>query len=295
MFETNDSYQLVRLTDGSFSICSVAEGEIFHPVAGPVAEAEALYVRQLRLRERLGECAGEVFVIWDVGLGGAANVLATLRRLADIPGCIEVISFDRTLEALAFAVAHAGALDYVRGFEPWIREIAREHVTVFRFNEIKVRWQVCLGDFPTIMEDAAQRLAERSKCLFPPPHAVFYDAFSPVVTPGMWTAPVFRNLYSLLARGRPCALATFSRSTMARVAMLLAGFYVGPGAAIAGKEETTLAANAPALVANPFGQNWLERVRRSGSAEPLIEPRHVRAPLSQENWWRLERHPQFRG
>ena len=31
----------------------LADAETFHPVVGPVAEAQALYVNQLRLRERL--------------------------------------------------------------------------------------------------------------------------------------------------------------------------------------------------------------------------------------------------
>ena len=56
----------------------MAHGETFNPVIGPVAEAEALYVNQLRLRERLKSHVGE-FVIWDVGLGAAANALTVLR------------------------------------------------------------------------------------------------------------------------------------------------------------------------------------------------------------------------
>ena len=75
---TSAQYQLVRLANGVHSLHSVAERETFHPVIGPAAEAEALYVRQLRLRERLAEHAGE-FVIWDVGLGAAANALTALR------------------------------------------------------------------------------------------------------------------------------------------------------------------------------------------------------------------------
>ena len=46
-------YSLVTLANGVRSVRSHAEAETFHPVIGPVAEAEALYVRQLRLRERL--------------------------------------------------------------------------------------------------------------------------------------------------------------------------------------------------------------------------------------------------
>ena len=66
-------YQLVRLNNGICSVRSLADAETFHPVVGPVAEAEALYVNQLKLRERLQNHSGE-FVIWDVGLGAAATV-----------------------------------------------------------------------------------------------------------------------------------------------------------------------------------------------------------------------------
>src|SRR6201996_1924139 len=73
-----DAYKLVKLASGVHSVHSLAERETFHPVIGPVAEAEALYVKQLRLPERLATHQGE-FVIWDVGLGAAANVLTVLR------------------------------------------------------------------------------------------------------------------------------------------------------------------------------------------------------------------------
>src|SRR6186713_3020287 len=72
------SYKLVQLASGDYSLHSLAYGETFHPVIGPVAEAEALYVNQLQLRERLKNHTGE-FVIWDVGLGAAANALTVLR------------------------------------------------------------------------------------------------------------------------------------------------------------------------------------------------------------------------
>ena len=45
----------------------------------------------------------------------------------------------------------------------------------------------------------------------------------------MWSQPLFAELYRLLDPARPCALATYSRSTMLRVALLLAGFFVGTG------------------------------------------------------------------
>jgi hypothetical protein len=75
-------YRLVRLRNGACSVRSLAEDETFHPGIGPAAEAEALYVRQLRLPERVRETGGE-FIIWDVGLGAAANALTAIRLVRE--------------------------------------------------------------------------------------------------------------------------------------------------------------------------------------------------------------------
>jgi len=57
-------YKIVKLASGVHSVHSLTERETFHPVIGPVAEAEALYVRTFHLPERLT---------------AAANVLTVLR------------------------------------------------------------------------------------------------------------------------------------------------------------------------------------------------------------------------
>jgi hypothetical protein len=98
----------------------------------------------------------------------------------------------------------------------------------------------------------------------------------------------------MLAPDRPCALPTYSRSTLLRVTLLLAGFFVGAGHATGEKEETTLAANTPALIGKPLDRAWLSRARRSTSAEPLREPLYRQRPLSTETWDQLLAHPQFR-
>src|SRR5438309_2556150 len=96
-------YKLVKLASGVHSVHSLAHQETFHPVIGPVAEAEALYVRQLGLAERMRHHAGE-FTIWDVGLGAAANALTVLRATQGIDATLRLISFDNTLEPLKFAL-----------------------------------------------------------------------------------------------------------------------------------------------------------------------------------------------
>ena len=109
----------------------------------------------------------------------------------------------------------------------------------------------------------------------------------------MWTLPVFENLFLALDPAQPCALTTYSRSTLLRTTLLLAGFFVGVGHATGLKEETTIAANTLALIAEPLNLRWLERALRSDSAEPLREPVYRRAPLATATAEKLRRHPQF--
>jgi tRNA U34 5-methylaminomethyl-2-thiouridine-forming methyltransferase MnmC len=282
---SNVRYQLVRLNNGICSVRSLVDAETFHPVVGPVAEAEALYVNQLRLRERLKNHSGE-FVIWDVGLGAAANALTVLRATRDIACNIRLVSFDHTLEPLEFAMQHAAELGYFGGCENHLKEFLRAHRLEFQDGAQSVNWEFHLGDFPTL-------LAQSGSKQFPKPHAILFDAYSPARNPAMWTLPLFTNLFQLLDLRRPCALPTYSRSTILRVTLLLAGFYVGVGHATGEKEETTIAANDLSLIAEPLGRSWLDRARRSHSAEPMIEPVYRTEPLSAESWKRLQAHPQF--
>ena len=287
---TDSGYQLVRLNNGICSVRSLADDETFHPVIGPVAEAEALYVNQLKLRERLKNHAGE-FVIWDVGLGAAANALIVLRATKDIACKIHLVSFDHTVEPLEFALQHAADLGYFGGYENHLKKFLSEHRVKFQDGAQSVNWELHLGDFPAFLSSLKSR-TQNSK-LVPAPHAIMFDAFSPAKNPAMWTLPLFTNLFQLLDPQSPCALPTYSRSTILRVTLLLAGFFVGVGHATGEKEETTIAANDLSLIAEPLDLRWLERARRSHRAEPLMEPVYRIAPLSDDSWKKLQMHPQF--
>ena len=59
------------------------------------------------------------------------------------------------------------------------------------------------------------------------------------------------------------------------------------------KEETTIAANTLNLIVEQLNQRWLERARRSDSAEPLREAIYSRAPLSPATAEQLQLHSQF--
>ena len=367
--ESND-YSLVPLANGTFSIRLLANGETFHPVIGPMAEAEALYIRQLKLRERAAGATspaprssrreeahtnsdeadqslltsaatrGEEFVIWDIGLGAGGNVLTTLHQLKDMPARLHIVSFDHTLGALRFALEHAEALQFPVGLEGVIEDLLRTQRAEFRHGALQVTWEIHVGDFPGALAASTRGSTgdppvprgnlphgteERPRLFqpvpdasmhspippgqwpggtgrlpvppgpdWPAPHAIFFDAFSPARNPAMWTLPLFENLFRRLDPQRPCALATYSRSTIPRVTLLLAGFFVGAGDPVAEKNETTMAANTLALIERPLGARWLERARTSHSAEPLHADEYRIAPLNPETWARLRAHPQFK-
>jgi tRNA U34 5-methylaminomethyl-2-thiouridine-forming methyltransferase MnmC len=276
---------LVQLSNGTHSLHSLAYGETFHPVIGPVAEAEALYVNQLRLRERLRNHSGE-FVVWDVGLGAAANALTVLRAAREFSCPIRLVSFDNTIDPIKFALQNAGALGYFDGYAEHVGSLIGRQTVRFVDGAHEVDWQFHLGDFPTLLTQSIARALSK-------PHAILFDAFSPAKNPAMWTLPLFANLFRLLDPQRPCAMPTYSRSTIMRVTLLLAGFYVGVGHATGEKEETTIAANTLKLLSEPLDHRWLDRARRSHSAAPLYGDVYKIGPLSPESWEKLSAHAQF--
>jgi tRNA U34 5-methylaminomethyl-2-thiouridine-forming methyltransferase MnmC len=280
-------YQIVQLSNGEKTLFSASFGEKLHPGLGPAAEAELLYVRQLKIRERLSAHRGE-FVIWDVGLGAAANAVVALRATRDLSGELRLDSFDHTREPLAFALKNAAALGYLAGYEPQIAELLQDGRVQFQNGKLAVTWEFHLADFPGLLKSQISNLKSPAA-----PHAIFYDAFSPAKNPAMWTLPVFENLFRALDPARACALTTYSRSTMIRATLLLAGFYVGVGRATGRKEETTIAANSLDLIAEPLDARWLERAARSDSAEPLRGPVYSRSPISPATVEKLRQHPQF--
>jgi hypothetical protein len=296
----SNDYQLVQLANGGKTLFSASYGEKMHPGLGPQAEADLLYVRQLDICGRLKNFPGE-FVIWDIGLGAAANAVAALRATREISGQLRIVSFDDTREPLEFALGNSVALGFLNGYENQIAELLRANHVGFQNGKLKVNWEFHLGDFPALLSRSSRgNEAQFSKSgignresQIPAPHAIFYDAFSPAKNPAMWTLPVFENLFRTLDPAHPCALTTYSRSTLIRATLLLAGFFTGVGHATGMKEETTIAANTLDLIAEPLGQRWLERALRSHSAEPLREPIYSRTPLAPGTKETLRRHLQF--
>lgn len=272
-----DAFDLVTVASGARSLRSREHGETFHPVIGPMAEARALHMAQQRLVERAA--AAEPFVIWDVGLGAAANAIAVLEAFAAAPlagggARIELHSFEQTLAPMHFALSHAEALDYLPPHRPALEALLAHGEA----TSGAIHWRLHRGDF------------RHSLAAAPAPHAVLYDPYSPRANPELWTLEHFTALAARL--DPPCLLSNYTRSTAVRVTLLLSGFFVGRGGATGEKDETTLAANDRSLLEAPLGRDWLARVRRSTRSAPL-RLGNPGLPIADDDWEMLLQHPQF--
>jgi len=277
--EADSEYEMIEIQPGLHSLRSRTHRETFHPVVGPMVEAEALHVRQQRLVERALECA-EPFIIWDVGLGAAANAIAALQAVHGIAAKVEIHSFDRTLGALEFALTRADQLPYVQAHWDTLATLLAAHCV----DLDNVRWQVHLGDFRDFVADRSSSI--------PRPHAILYDPYSPKANPELWHLEHFRKLHAALDPNRPCLLSNYSRSTAVRVTLLLAGFYVGYGAATGEKDQTTLASNSSTLLNAPLDHEWLGRVSRSVRSAPLrLSSSEIL--ISEHDFKDIRSHPQF--
>jgi len=216
------AFQVRIATQGHASIQHVASGELMHSVNQPDDEAHRLYVGQsTRIADALVGAAP--LVVWDVGLGAGHNAMALVRALDGAPAHadVQLVSFERDLDALRLALEHQKAFAHLR------HEAPHRLAATGRFARTALTWSLVEGDFLARFADAPQ------------PDVIWYDPFSAKVDGPLWSAQTFARLTSFL-RG-PVELFTYTRSSVIRTAMRSAGFTIAKGVPSGPKEETTIA------------------------------------------------------
>jgi queuine tRNA-ribosyltransferase len=254
-------YEVHKAWEGFASIRQISSGEIMHSRTDPMEEAKHLYVEQSHLAERLRESSppNEPLVIWDVGLGAAANVMAAMECYEQAPATrpLEIVSFENDLDSLRLAAGEPEGFPYLR------IEAVRAILTNGHWHspDGKLSWNLRLGDFPGTIKDA------------PPPDLIFYDMFSTKTSGTLWTLSTFRRVFAACSR-RAAELFTYTCSTANRAALLAAGFFVARGRNAGEKVETTIALT-PVSVRSPRGQcgellsgEWLAKWGRSAAKFP---------------------------
>jgi len=275
--ESRGAFALHASPEGFASIRHAPSGEIMHSVNQPDVEAARIYVEQSALIARAlaqpapGDAAP--LVVWDVGLGAGHNAMALVRAVEAAAGCahrrIELVSFERDLDALRLALDHGGRFPHLRHPAP--------HLAAQRgsYRTDRLGWAVCEGDF-------LARFAEQ-----PRPDVIFYDPFSAKVEPEMWSLDVFRRLFAHLTG--PVELFTYTGSTAIRSVLLGAGVHVARGVASGPKRETTIALKQLTGPYTLLGRDWLDRRARSTAPVPATLAAEQRAALEQA----ILAHPQF--
>lgn len=249
------AFEVVETRGGFLAVRDRASGEVMHPV-GPLDESERLYAGPARLAERAASLSRPL-VVYDVGLGAGSNAVAAWRRVeAGSAGAVEIISFDRTTEALELALRseHRQAFGWDGELEP----VGRALLADGRVRGRRTTLSLVLGALPGSLVGQ------------PPADVVFWDPFSPRANPELWTVAAFRILQRRC--GDAATVHTYSASTRVRSAMLLAGFAVGLGAATGAKRNTTMAATRASLLPAPLGRRWLSTLSRSSAPLPADAP-----------------------
>ncbi len=276
---SQDLFEIVPLKSGFNSLRLRENNETFHPVIGPAAEASILHVQQQKLKEQ-ADRPGRL-LIWDVGLGAAANAISILEALQNPLAEVELHSFDKTLDPLYFAIQNAEALQYLLPHRQLLSQLIDSKMVQVRKN---FRWHFHLGDF------REQMLRSDLES----PHSIIYDPYSARGNQEMWTLEHFTSLRKRLDDDRACLLTNYTRSTAIRCTLLMAGFYVGVGTAIGEKEQSTIASNQLAALDHPLSRSWLRVVPASQNANPIRESTMQYGPMALEDYRLLNAHPQFR-
>jgi hypothetical protein len=273
-----EEFDLVTLKSGHKSLRLSNTRQTFHPGIGPLAEANILHVEQQNLIDRCSK-PGK-FVIWDVGFGASANAIVAIEALKSCVADVEIYSFEKSLDPIHFALEHAEELEYIVPHVSSIQELLKNKSIQLHS---KLKWNLIQGDF---REQMIRKDISR-------PSAIFYDPYSLTINIELWTLDFFEKLRNTLDDSIPCMLTNYTRSTVMRVTWLLAGFYVGVGATIGQKEETSIATNQLELLTQPLTRKWLDRVKASQSANPIRGTEQTIKPITDEDFELLKKHPQF--
>lgn len=254
----------VRIDDAQIARIRQADsGESMHPAGRPDEEARQLYVDQSQLADRLQEASTEPLVLWDVGLGAAHNAMAavqcaeTLHAAGALRRPLRIISFENDLDALRLALRHLRHFGHLRHGAP--HHIANSGM--WTAKDAQIVWLLRQGDFLVEMAHADA------------PDVIYYDPFSSKTDGPLWTQPCFKRVFEH-AQPRVATLLTYSTSTAVRANMLAAGFYVGRGQGVGGREESTIAFSGKpdSAQAELLDARWLERWERSSVKEVELAP-----------------------
>ena len=180
------------ITEGYVSIRHLPTGGVMH-TQSPMDEAQT-FVERVGLTEALSIPSPEPFVVWDVGMGVAANAMASVRCYEECAaqGAVRpllIVSFENDLDSARLASRHNKLFPWWRHSGPaGILKRGRWHSREFA----GLTWVLVNGDFLETMTHA-----------LPPPDAIFYDPPDDAAHERLWTDEAFARLATVCAGHQP--------------------------------------------------------------------------------------------
>ncbi len=295
--------RLIRQKSGAFSVYHPRFKQTMHPGDGPWHEATNLYVKGSGLLGLLHASptfgaspafknAPEV-VVFDIGLGAAANALAALslhRTQAQQTTTkplrpLRVVSFERDLSALHFALKNAETLGYLKGWEESVGLLLRHgrvdlqhHGQSNHKPPIKAVWELREGDCAQCLDQETLRA-----------QVVFFDPFSREVNEEMWRLQIFQALRHCATMGEGIRLVTYSKAAPVQAGLLAANFFVGYVQMAQHQILGSIAASAQPLIKTPLSPKWLLHWKKNKRPLPPQIPHRLWGKWQQA----VLEHPQW--
>lgn len=211
--------------DGSPTLWSATYQEHYHSQSGAWQEARERYVVPCRVESRV---RGGPLRILDVGFGLGWNVAWTVHEALRVrPDAeVEIVSFEK--ELLPAAVLEPLWAEFPN---PEVVSILRgaTAATDRRWERGGISLQLHIG--PAELE--IQQVSGPFDC-------VFLDPFSPGKNPELWQVGFLREVFARCRDG--AVLSTYSAATRVKVALLAAGWRIGPGPRVGKKSSGTVGA-----------------------------------------------------
>ena len=202
----NDTYQLIKTDDGTYSLHSNTFDQLMHSTDGAYLESVNKHV----LASNVLQLNQASINILDVGFGIGYNVLATLceKKCSTIKK-INIISLEYDNTALQF-----------------MSQLKFNNEMATQYNKIMYAFKSGVYQdestyIKVLFGDARENITTLEKKSF---DAIYQDAFSPAKNCELWSVNYFKQLYNILKDNG--VITTYSAALQVRRAMIEANFFV---------------------------------------------------------------------
>lgn len=210
----------IQLTaDGSHTVAIPEMKVTYHSHHGAINESMHVYI-QAGLIPLINPSANQTLHILEIGFGTGLNALLTLQKATMNQQRVyysAIEFYPLTIHEIT-TINHGYLLSLQDDFLKLHASVWEQDIWFNEFFLLKKMNVSLLHSFD-----------------IKPVNCIYFDPFSPLIQPGLWTTPVFKKLYHVLMPGG--VLVTYCSKTVVRRAMEAAGFEVTKITGPYGKRE----------------------------------------------------------